>query len=434
MKSICLVFQVHQPVILKRYHFFDIGTSHDYFDDHAMESNTQKLASLCYLPMNDLLFKHISNLNGRFKIAVFISGVTLEQFAIYSPEVIESFKKLADTGCVEFLSGTWSHSLSSLADDDAFSDQVRLHQQIILEHFKQTSGVFMNPGLIYSDEIGNKVAGLGFHGIFTEGASQILGKRSPGFIYSNTLNSRLRLLMRFPKLLDDMKKQFMHPSSNVNNNTTEIDPFRNNSIETVGEVIPLLLNYETFENIRRTKTGAMHWLDHMLLQLSRSDGFSFDTPADIISLRRPVATITVRQPVSSAGPINDISYWTGNEIQNEALNKLYALSPLVKNCKDAAILKDWNYLQTHEHFLHMSEMQENDAYLQPKNPFDSPWEAFINFMNILNDFRSRLEQPLRDDPIENEVTFLKKLLEEKDRQLSIYQHEIDQLRKRKSEI
>ena len=434
MKSICLFFQVHQPFRYRRYRFFDIGNDHYYYDDYANDSVLQKVAANSYLPANKLLLQLIKQYKGTFKVAFSISGTALDLFEIYAPEVIDSFKELAKTGCVEFLAETYSHSLISLNDKDIFEQQVTRHSEQIERLFEQKPKVFVNTEMIYSDEIGSWVADMGFDGMLTEGAKHILGWKSPNYLYVNAINPRLKILMRNFKLSDDLTFRFSNGAWSEYPLTTE--KFTNwiQKTDKNHEIINLFLNYETFGVIQSKETGIFSFLEALPKTALASGTINFATPSEIIQEKQPISAVHVPYPISWADEERDLSAWLGNELQNEAFSKLYKLNQSVQKCEDAVLKRDWDYLQESGNFYYMSTKFFNSGDLLKKvNPYNSPYEAFMNYMNILSDFKIRLNSAVPEKKVQHEIASLSKIIEEKDQKLKKYEAEIKRLRKSKRE-
>ncbi|NQU86909.1 MAG: alpha-amylase [Mariniphaga sp.] len=433
MKSICLFFQVHQPFRFRNYRFFEIGNDHYYYDDYANDTILQRVAENCYLPKNKILLDLIDKNKGKFKVAFSISGTALEQFQLYAPEVIKSFQELAKTGCVEFLTGTFSHSLASLSDKIIFEEQVSRHGKKIIQLFGQKPKVFVNTEMIYSDEIGKQVAGLGFDGMLTEGAKHVLGWKSPNFVYVNAINPKLKVLMRNFKLSDDLTFRFS------NNNWSEF-PLTSEKfvgwiqeIEDKDEIINLFMNYETFGEIQPEESGIFDFLKSFPSKILESQELKFATPSEIIKENQPVSTVHVPNPISWADEERDLSAWIGNELQNEAFSKLYMLKEKMNSCSDEDIQKDWNYLQGCDHFYYMSTKFFSDGEVHKFfNPYNSPYEAFINYMNVLSDFKQRLVSIVKDPSISLEVSSLNRIIEEKDNEIKKYKTEINRLKKQRT--
>jgi len=391
MRTICFYFQVHQPFRLRRYRFFDIGNNHNYFDDFANESIMRKVAEKSYLPTNQVMLDLINTYGSKFKISYSISGVCLDQFEMYAPDVLDSFKRLAETGCVEFLAETYSHSLSALKSKDEFANQVKAQTKKIKEHFGQTPKVFRNTELIYSDEIGAMVADMGYKGILTEGAKHILGWKSPNYLYTNAINPKLLVLLKNFRLSDDIAFRFSNKAWAEWPLTTSKFVNWLNDVGPNEEIINLFMDYETFGEHQWADTGIFEFLRDLPHRVFSESNFSFETPSDVIAHHQPIAPIHVPNPISWADEERDLTAWLGNELQDDAFNKLYELIDRVKKTKDPDIQRDWKYLQTSDHFYYMCTKWFSDGDVHKYfNPFDSPYEAFINFMNALSDFEIRL--------------------------------------------
>jgi alpha-amylase len=433
MKTICLYFQVHQPFRFRRYRFFDIGESHYYYDDFSNESIMRKVAGKCYLPANQLLLELIEKYGDRFKISFSISGVALDQFELYAPEVLESFKKLASTGQVEFLAETYSHSLVSLTDKDEFNSQVAEHSERIESLFGLKPEVFRNTELVYSDEIGAMVAEMGFKAMLTEGAKHILGWKSPNYLYYNAINPRLKVLLKNYKLSDDIAFRFSNQGWNEWPLTAEKYVGWLKNLDKKEEVVNLFMDYETFGEHQWAETGIFEFLKALPGLVLKNKEFSFSTPSEIAVRLQPVAAIHVPFPISWADEERDLSAWLGNDMQNEAFNKLYSLREMVKKINDVEILTDWRYLQVSDHFYYMSTKFFSDGEVHKYfNPYESPYDAFINYMNVLSDFTSRINDLAGNSELE--TAQLKKVIRERDEQLALLQEEITRLKEKKKPV
>ena len=391
MKSICFYFQIHQPFRLRRYRFFDIGSDHYYYDDYNNEEIIRRIAERCYLPANQTILQMIKDTDGKFKVAYSISGVALEQMELYAPEVIDSFKELAKTGCVEFLAETYAHSLSSLMEDgDEFESQVKQHADKVQSLFGLKPRVFRNTELIYSDEIGERVANLGFKGIISEGAKHILGWKSSNYLYCCASNPRLNILLRNSKLSDDITFRFS--DWRWDQYPLTADKFMSWIAETPAseKVINLFMSYETFGEFQGAQTGIFDFLK-ALPYFAEQKKITFSTPSEIIGKLKPVDQISVLFPISWADEERDISAWLGNELQKEAFRKVYEIGERVRLSKDRRLMQDWYYLQSSDHFYYMSTKHFSDGVIHRYNSsYDSPYEAFMNYMNVLSDFIDRV--------------------------------------------
>jgi len=393
MKTICFYFQVHQPFRLKKYRFFDIGADHYYYDDYANKSIMRKVAEKSYLPTNQLLLDLINEYGSQFRVSFSLSGTVIEQFEMYAPDVLESFKKLAATGQVEFLAETYSHSLSALKNKDEFFEQVRLHEEKIMQHFGQKPSVFRNTELIYSDEIGAMVADMGYKAMLTEGAKHILGWKSPNYVYQNVLNPKLKLLLKNFKLSDDIAFRFSNQGWEDWPLTTEKFVAWLNEIPQGEELVNLFMDYETFGEHQWADTGIFEFMRALPKTVFAMSDFAFRTPSEVAADMQPVSSIHVPTPISWADEERDLTAWLGNELQDEAFDKLYALSDLIKKIQDPDLQRDWKLLQTSDHFYYMCTkfFSDGDVHMY-FNPYNNPYDAFINFMNILSDFIDRLKK------------------------------------------
>lgn len=431
MKSICFYFQVHQPFRLKQYRFFEIGHDHYYYDDYQNRSIARKVADRCYLPMNNLLLKLIKQYNGQFKVSFSLSGVAIEQFEKYTPEVLDSFKKLAKTGCVEFMAETYSHSLVSLKSEEEFKRQVQLHTELLKKHFDYTPTVFRNTELIYSDEIGKMVADMGFKAMLTEGAKHILGWKSPNYVYFNAINPKLKVLLKNFQLSDDIAFRFSNSSWPGWPLTAEKYIDWLNAVAENEQVVNLFMDYETFGEHQWAETGIFNFMEALPYYVFMRSSYKFHTPSEVIEKHQPVAAIHVTYPISWADEERDLTAWLGNEMQDEAFEKLYSLEPLVKKVDDPEIQKDWLLLQTSDHFYYMCTkfFSDGDVHMY-FNPYNNPYNAFINYMNVLSDFSIRIKNSLYNQFGDNEPN----TVDEVNSLIERYQYEIEKLKQKAEQL
>ncbi|MBO4614582.1 MAG: glycoside hydrolase family 57 protein [Bacteroidales bacterium] len=391
MRSICFYFQVHQPFRLKKYRFFDIGNDHNYYNDYENRTIMRKVAEKCYLPANQLMLDLVNEYGDNFKIAYSLSGTVIDQFELYAPDVLESFQKLFATGRVELLDETYSHSLSALRPEDVFEYQVNRHRKKVKELFGLQPKIFRNTELIYSDEIGEKVAKLGYEGMLTEGARHIMGWKSPNYLYCNVVNPKLKLLLKNFKLSDDIAFRFSNSAWEEYPLTAEKYVAWLNAIDPNEEVINLFMDYETFGEHQWKETGIFDFMRALPEKVFKYSDYQFHTPSEVVAKYNPVGKLNVPYPISWADEERDLTAWLGNELQNEAFENLYKLFERVKELDDPELWRDWLYLQTSDHFYYMCTKWFSDGDVHKYfNPYDSPYEAFINYMNILSDFRIRL--------------------------------------------
>jgi len=388
MVSTCFYFQVHQPMRLRRYSVFEIGQHNNYFDNPKNEAIIRKVAHKCYLPANRTILELINKTDGKFKAAYSMSGVALEQFERWMPEVIDSFKELVDTGCVELLDETYHHSLSYLYSKEDFKEQVELHNRKIRQLFNYKPTVFRNTELIYNNELANYVEKMGYKGIIAEGADHILGWRSPNFVYKPVNSKNMSLLLKNYKLSDDIAFRFSEQSWKEFPLTAP--KFANwvNAINGNGNVLNLFMDYETFGEHQWEDKGIfefLRWLPHEILKHPDND---FVTPSEAIKRYKPVGEADFHNFVSWADVERDLSAWLGNKMQQEAIKETYMLETPVKLSGNPELVDEWRRLQTSDHFYYMCTKWFNDGDVHKYfNPYDSPYEAFITYMNILSDFR-----------------------------------------------
>ncbi len=429
MRTICLYFQIHQPFRLRRYRFFDIGTEHYYYDDYMNESIMRKVADNCYLPANNIIYQIIKEYGQQFKVAFSITGIALDQFELYAPEVLKSFQRLAKTGSVEFLAETYSHSLVSLKDRNEFEKQVKDHSQRIKSYFGQEPSVFRNTELIYSDDIGKIVADMGFKAMLTEGAKHILGWKSPNFVYYNVINPRLKILLKNFKLSDDIAFRFSNKGWSEYPLTSDKFVDWLNKLDKQEEVVNLFMDYETFGEHQWMDTGIFEFLKELPKAVFKRSDFTFCTPGDVAENLQPVASVNVPHPISWADEERDLTAWLGNELQEDAFNKLYELTARMDRCDDPKLCKDWRYLQASDHFYYMCTKFFSDGEVHAYfNPYESPYDAYINYMNILSDFKLRLNALVPESDKDQQISNLSDVIEEKNKVIEKYEAEIKKLK------
>ncbi len=400
MKAICFYFQIHQPFRLKRYRFFDIGNDHYYYDDFANDDIVTRIAHRSYIPAAQTLLNMIEKYP-HFHCALSVTGTALEQFEQYVPEFIDLLKKLAATGRVEFLAETYAHSLSSLTDPDEFANQVRVHDEKLHDLFGVKPKVLRNTELIYCDEMAPQILAMGFKGVITEGAKHILGWKSPNYVYSAATAPNPKILLKNSKLSDDIAFRFSNPEWDAYPLTADkyIDWIASTPQEE--QIINLFMNLETFGELQPRETGIFQFLE-ALPHFAQERGIDFWTPSEAISKLKPVGELSVMHPISWADEARDTSAWLGNKLQNEAFNKLYSVAERVRLCDDRRLKQDWYYLQASDHLYYMSTKNMGDGAVHSHfSPYETPFQAFTNYMNVLSDFIVRVEEqyPLS---IENE--------------------------------
>jgi alpha-amylase len=430
-KAICFYFQVHQPFRLKRYRFFDLGHDHYYYDDFSNESIMRKVAEKCYLPANKIILDLINKHKGKFKVSFSLSGLVINQFRLYAPEVLESFKQLAETGMVEFLAETNSHSLSSLNNRAQFEQQVSIHKEMMKKYIGVETTSFRNTELIYSDQIGSWVADMGYKCMLTEGAKHVLGWKSPNYLYCNSINPRLKVLLRNFVLSDDIAFRFSNKEWNAWPLTAEKYAAWLNKLAPKSELVNIFLDYETFGEHNRKESGIFDFLQHLPGVILKKTPFRFMTPSEVAETLQPVSAISIPSPISWADEERDITAWLGNELQSAALGKLYELSDKVNECNDEQIHKDWEYLQSSDHFYYMATKFFSDGLVHAYfNPYETPYDAFMNYMNVLSDFEIRLTRCLPPSDEKHQIKKLDSIIVQKDEIIEKQAAEIVKLTKK----
>ncbi len=396
MTDVVFYFQVHQPFRLRKYGFFDIGVSDEYFDDELNEFIVRRVAERCYLPVNDVLLRAIEATDGRFRCSFSLSGTALRQFEQWVPEVIDSYARLVDTGCVELLCETSHHSLAFRIDHDEFVDQVTEHRERIERLFGVAPTTFRNTELIFDEEVARAVEDLGFATLLGEGADQLLGRRSPHAVYRPRGCTALNLLLRDYRFSDDIAFRF-------SNREWEGHPLMADTYAGwLGELpedarqVGLFMDYETFGEHQAADTGILDFLEHLPGYVLEQDGLAFATPSEVSADPGPVAELEVPRPISWADAERDLTAWLGNPMQRAAHEALAELLPAVRAADPGTgeLLERWRRLSTSDHVYYMSTKWFTDGDVHEYfSPYDTPHDAFILFMNVLDDLGRRLERP-----------------------------------------
>ena len=424
MKTICLYFEIHQIIHLKRYRCFDIGRDHYYYDDYENERGINDIAERSYIPALSALIEMAKANEGAFKVALSISGVALEQLEIYAPAVIELLHQLNDTGCCEFLCEPYSHGLSSLANEDCFREEVERMRAKIKQIFGKTPKVFRNSSLIYSNEIGATVADMGFKGMLTEGAKHILGWKSPHYLYHCAMNPNLKILLRDFKLSDDISLRFSNSEWN------EYPLFADKYIGWIAalpeeeQVINIFMELSALGIAQSLSSNILEFMK-ALPACAREKGITFSTPTEIITKLKSVDQVDVPYPMSWIDEERDISCWLGNVMQREAFNKLYSVAERVHLCDDRRIKQDWDYLQASSNLRFMTT--KNTGLWLNRGIYDSPYDAFTNYMNILGDFISRVNALYPVDMDNEELNSLLTTIKNQGEELVTMNKEIERL-------
>jgi alpha-amylase len=397
MPSVCFYFQVHQPFRIKRYSFFDIGKDHFYEDDEKNQIILDKVSEKCYLKTNRKMLDLINRHKGKFKISYSISGTAIEQFEKYRPDVLESFKDLAKTGCVEFLSETYYHSLSFIFSKDEFRRQIEMHRAKIKEHFGQTPKIFRNTELIYNNELASVIEKMGYKGILCEGVDRLLKGRTPNYLYQPAGSLKIKTFLKNYSLSDDIAFRFS--DRNWKEWPLQADTFASwvHQIAGNGEVLNLFMDYETFGEHQWEETGIFDFLDYLPKEIMSHSDFDFKTLSEAADSYKVRDIYDAPEFISWADAERDLSAWLSNPMEKEAAKRIYALEDRVIKSENKDLIEVWGKLQTSDHFYYMCTKFWSDGDVHKYfSPYDSPYDAYIYYMNVLADFESTIELFYKD--------------------------------------
>lgn len=424
MKTICLYFEIHQNIQLKRYRFFDIGTDHYYYDDYEDERLITDVANRSYMPALEALGEMLKEHPGFFKVAFSLSGVGMEQLEIHAPQVLEKLQELNQTGCVEFLAEPYSHGLASLANEESFAKEVKRQCQKMKEYFDKEPKVLRNSSLIYSDDIGAQAAQMGFKGMLTEGARHVLGWKSPHYVYNCALAPNLKLLLRDVNLSDDISLRF----SNVDWEGYPL--FADNYVDRIanfpGEehVVNIFMELSALGVAQPLSSNILDFLK-ALPECAKQRGLTFSTPSEICDTMPSVGALDVPDTLSWTDEERDVSSWLGNPMQREAFNKLYSVADRVRIADDPRINQDWDYLQASNNFRQMTTKPSQVGI--DRGIYASPFDAFTNYMNILGDFIARVNSLYPESVDNDELASLLTTIKNQDEEIEMKNKEITRL-------
>lgn len=424
MKTICLYFEIHQNIQLKRYRFFDIGTDHYYYDDYEDERLITDVANRSYMPSLEALGEMLKEHPGFFKVAFSLSGVGMEQLEIHAPQVLEKLQELNQTGCVEFLAEPYSHGLASLANEESFAKEVKRQCQKMKEYFGKEPKVLRNSSLIYSDDIGAQAAQMGFKGMLTEGARHVLGWKSPHYVYNCALAPNLKLLLRDVNLSDDISLRF----SNVDWEGYPL--FADNYVDRIanfpGEehVVNIFMELSALGVAQPLSSNILEFLK-ALPECAKQRGLTFSTPSEICDTMPSVGALDVPDTLSWTDEERDVSSWLGNPMQREAFNKLYSVADRVRIADDPRINQDWDYLQASNNFRQMTTKPSQVGI--DRGIYASPFDAFTNYMNILGDFIARVNSLYPESVDNDELASLLTTIKNQDEEIEMKNKEITRL-------
>ena len=392
--AVCFYFQVHQPFRLRKdYDFFSIGKNHNFIDHTSNRQIMEKIAKNCYLPANKVLLEAIKKNPGKINISFSISGTALEQFELYTPEVLESFQELAQTGNVEFLAETWHHSLASVLSENEFVEQVKLHRDKIQKVFGQKPTTFRNTELIYNNRIATIAEQLGFTATLAEGVDKMLGWRSPNFIYTPK-DTNIALLLKNYKLSDEIAFRFSNKFWRKKPLTaaeymTYLEKLSSKKVPYIG----LFMDYETFGEHHRKEDGILSLLAELMNLLSKNDSMELATPKEVARTRRSMGELDIPEYTSWADRERDLSAWLGNSMQNSTAKLLYSMEKDIKTSKNEELIRDWRRLLTSDHNYYACTKYYGDGAVHNYfSPYNSPHDAFMIYANAINDVKIRLER------------------------------------------
>lgn len=431
MKTICLYFEIHQNIHLKRYRFFDIGTDHYYYDDYENARSITETADRSYVPALEALIEMAERYGSYFKCAISLSGCAIEQLENHAPQVIELLQKLNETGCVEFLAEPYSHGFSSLKNPESFKEEVQRLCRKVKSLFGQDPKIFRNSCLIYSDEIGELVAGMGFKGMLAEGAKHVLGWKSPHFVYNCNRAPKLKLLLRDYSLSEDISFRFNDSS------WPQYPLFADTYADWIArlpeedQVINLFMELCALGIFQPLSSNILEFMKALPEQL-RQRGIVFSTPSEICAKIKSSGDLNVEYPTSWVDEERDMSPWLGNVMQREAFDKLYSIADRVRICQDRRLKQDWDYLQASNNLRFMST--KPNSYGGYRGIYDSPYDAFTNYMNILGDFITRVNNLYPAEIDNEELNSLLTTIKNQDEELEMKDKEIAKLQNMLSKL
>ena len=431
MKTICLYFEIHQIIHLKRYRFFDIGTDHYYYDDFENERTITDIAERSYMPALNALLDMIKANDQYFKVAFSLSGVGIEQLEMHAPQVLDKLQELNETGCVEFLAEPYSHGLSSLINEDSFEAEVKKQSQKIKEYFGQKPKVLRNSSLIYNDDIGLKASQMGFKGMLTEGAKHVLGWKSPHYLYHCTLSPNLKLLLRDVRLSDDISLRFN------NSNWEEYPLFADSYIRKISalpdeeQVINIFMELSALGIAQPLSSNILEFMK-ALPGCAKAAGITFSTPTELCTKLKSVGSLDVPYAISWTDEERDVSSWLGNPMQREAFNKLYSVADRVRIANDVRINQDWDYLQASNNLRFITTKASGVGV--DRGIYSSPFDAFTNYMNILGDFINRVNSLYPEDIDNEELNSLLTTIKNQGDEIQMKEKEIARLQTKIAKI
>ncbi len=419
MRNICLCFQMHAPYRLKRYRFFDIGQDHYYYDDLQTEENLEWLVQTSYMPLCKTIQEMIRFSNGKFRCALSISGVMLEMFEQFAPEMIDLLKELAETKCVEFVATPYAYSLAAEYNQNEFEDQLARHSYRINELFGQKPTTVWNTELLYSDEIGAKLQKLGYKVALTEGAKHILSWKSPNYVYASAASSRLKVLLRNTHLSDELSFHFAAKGLDAVRFADELAALPEGE-----DIVNIWMGAETFGIRQQAHTGIFEFMKALPFYVLER-GMGFTTPAELCKKQAAADVVSVPYPLTWTGEAKDLAAYNGNDLQQEALNKLYAVAERVHLCQDKALKRNWLLLQSIDHMHFMNHIDAGNTN------YETAYMAFTNYMNVLSDFLQMVEEQYPTTIENEELNELLTTITNQEKEIERLEKELKALRKKK---
>ena len=423
MKNICFCFQMHAPYKMKRYRFFEIGQDHYYYDDMQTEEHLDYLVNTSYLPLCNTIKEMIRLSKGRFHCALSVSGTTLEMFQQFAPEMIDVLNELAATGCVEFVATPYAYSLASVYSETEAVEQLQLQQAMVKELFGVESTTICNTELVYSDEIAVQLYQQGYKTVMTEGAKHILSWKSPNYVYQSASAPKMKVLLRNANMSDELAFHFSDP--NWYNYPMDAEKYTAQiaALPEEEQVVNIWVGAETFGVRQHAMSGIFDFLKALPYHaMDKSIGFM--TPSEVAKNFATNDLIVAPYPLTWAGEAKDINIYTGNDLQNEALQKLYAVAERVHLCQDKQLKRDWLLLQDVNYFHYMNHIDQGSTH------FESAYDAFINYMNILSDFLQRVDEQYPTTIENEELNELLKTINNQEKEIEKLEEQIKALKKK----
>ena len=423
MKNICFCFQMHAPYKMKRYRFFEIGQDHYYYDDMQTEEHLDHIVNASYIPLCNTIKEMIRLSKGRFHCALSITGVVLEMFQQFAPEMIDLLKELAETGCVEFVATPHAYSLATVYSETEAAEQLKLQQQMVKELFGVQSTTICNTELIYSDEMAIQLYQQGYKTVMTEGAKHVLSWKSPNYVYSSASVPKMKLLLRNGNLSDELAFHFADPSWYNFPMDAEKYALQLAALPEDEQVVNIWVGADTFGIRQHATTGIFEFLKAMpYFALEYEIGFM--TPSEAAKKLTAKDMVVAPYPITWAGEAKDLSIYTGNDLQHEATQKLFAVAERVHLCQDKQLKHDWLLLQDVNYLHYMNHIDQGSTH------YESAYDAFINYMNVLSDFLQRVDEQYPTTIENEELNELLKTIQNQEKEIETLEKQLKEVKKK----